>query len=104
MTVNMDTLKKMHDAARANGTTSREFQQFQIKMYESFPAIYDIARKLTDSNNTMQKKMELMDEILELLQTSKENIESLRAACKCTTYDVWLEQVDGMIEKIWMPT
>jgi predicted nucleic acid-binding Zn-ribbon protein len=104
MGINMDTLKRMHDAARANGTTSREFQQFQIKMYEAFPTIYDIAVKLTDSNNAMQKKMELMDEVLELLQTSKGNIESLRAACKCTTYDVWLEGVDGLIAKVGMPT
>jgi hypothetical protein len=61
MSLNMDNLKKLHDAARANGVKSREFQQFQIKMYELFPTIYDIARKLTDSNTELQRDAERLD-------------------------------------------
>lgn len=39
------------------------------------------------------------DELLSVLETTAGNIRSLRTACTCITYDVWLQVVEEAIAK-----
>lgn len=41
---------------------------------------------------------ERRDKVLILLTTSKGNVESLKAACNCVTYDIWLAEIDASIK------
>lgn len=51
-TINMDELIKLHKGARGTGgITSRDGQQFCIKIYEQFPEIYMAAKNLTYRTN-----------------------------------------------------
>lgn len=37
---------------------------------------------------------------MQALKTSKGNIESIRAACNCATYDPWLKEITDIINEI----
>lgn len=46
--INMNELRKLHEGARGTGgITSRDGQQFCIKIYELFPEIYQGTKNLT---------------------------------------------------------
>lgn len=57
--VNMDDLNKLYKGARGTGgITSRDGQQFCIKIYEQFPEIYQAAKNLTYRTNVFGTVLE----------------------------------------------
>lgn len=40
------------------------------------------------------------ERIVQALKTTKGNIESLRQACNCKTYDVWLKEISEIIADV----
>jgi hypothetical protein len=55
----MDDLNRLYKGARGTGgITSRDGQQFIIKIYEQFPEIYQIARNLTYRTNVLGTVLE----------------------------------------------
>lgn len=42
---NFDELKRMHDMARIAKVGSKEWIDFAVTMIDSFPAIYEVAKK-----------------------------------------------------------
>lgn len=57
--INMDDLNRLYKGARGTGgITSRDGQQFCIKMYEQFPEIYLAAKNLTHRTNVFGTVLE----------------------------------------------
>ena len=57
--INMDDLNKLYKAASGTGgITSRDGQQFLIKIYEQFPEIYQAAKNLTYRTNVFGTVLE----------------------------------------------
>lgn len=45
---NFNRLREMHAAARAGGANSRAWIEFAVTMFDSFPALYDVAKAMNE--------------------------------------------------------
>ena len=60
-------------------------------------AAQEITAVMMQAAAEIEKLRTQRDTLLTILKTTAHNIRSVRAACNCSTYDVWLEVVEKAI-------
>lgn len=52
---NFNQLRSLHEAARRGGANSRAWIEFAVTMFDSFPALYDVAKAMNEERDKQRK-------------------------------------------------
>lgn len=82
--VQMDDLKRLHDAAKGTGgITSRDGQKFVVAIFERWPEIYETAKYLTRCNNVFGTVLTNIQNM-----SADEAAQSAQGSARCALVDM----------------
>lgn len=61
---NFDEMKRLHDWARTGGPGGKAWIEFATAMFDSFPALYEIAKAMNADGKRLRKGLEAVEQLI----------------------------------------